>query len=252
MSMNPRLLRPLATNRFGALRQGLLAYYPLNEVAASGDVTAVDFSRRGNDLTSNNSVLSVAGKVGNAREFVAANSEYLSRASNADLQFGNSDWSIAMWVQPRATGTGAGCVFGKDVFGAREINVFCETNTGTNANRFALTVFNTSNQVSVNLSEASDTTNADFINRWWHIVAINSGGVVTLYRDGVSRATATRPGGQTFNSTSTEFNIGRRAFSGAQDYFTGYVDEVAKWNRALSASDVATLYNNGNGIDLRK
>jgi len=93
MAMNNRLLRPL-TAGFQSLRVGLVAYWPLNETATSGDVTAEDWTGRGNDLASNNSVLSVAGKVGNAREVVAANSEYLGIASNTDVQFGNGDWSF--------------------------------------------------------------------------------------------------------------------------------------------------------------
>jgi hypothetical protein len=251
MAMNPRLLRPL-TAGFQALRVGLVAYWPLNETAASGDVTAEDWTKRGNGLTSNNSVLSTAGKVGNARQFVAANSEFLSRASNADLQFGNGDWSLSLWVQPRATGTAGQCVIGKDVGGAREFVVFANTNTSTNANRFECAVFNTTGGLSANPVEPSDTSNANFVNTWFHVVAVNQGGVVTLYRNGVSRASATRPGGQAFNATATEFNVGRRSFSGAESYFDGYVDEVAKWTRALSAAEVTRLYNNGNGIDLRR
>jgi hypothetical protein len=76
--------------------------------------------------------------------------------------------------------------------------------------------------------------------------------VITLYRNGVSRVSATRPGGQAFNTTATALNVGRRSFSGAESYFDGYVDEVAKWNRALSAAEITRLYNNGNGIDLRR
>jgi hypothetical protein len=251
MAMNPRLLRPL-TAGFQALRVGLVAYWPLNETAASGDVTAEDWTNRGNDLTSNNSVLSTTGKVGNARQFVAANSEFLSRASNADLQFGNGDWSLSLWVQPRATGTASQCVIGKDAFGAREFSCFCETNTSTNANRFFVAVFNTTNGLSVNPTEPSDTSNANFIDTWFHVVAVNQGGVVTLYRNGVSRASATRPGGQAFNTTATAFGVGRRSFSGSENHFDGYIDEVAKWSRALSAAEITRLYNNGNGIDLRR
>lgn len=251
MPMNPRLLRPLARG-YADLRVGLVAYWPLNETATSGDVSADDWTGRGNTLTSNNSVLSVTGKVGNGREFVAANSEYLERNSNADVQFGNGDWSLSLWVQPRATGTAPQCVVGKDAAGNREFSVYCETNTGTNANRFLVGVFNTGGSLSASAIEPSDTANADFINRWWHVVATNSGGVVTLYRNGVSRAAATRPGGQTFNTTSTALSLGRREFSTFENYFTGYIDEVAKWTRALSAAEISRLWNNGNGIDLRR
>jgi hypothetical protein len=46
-------------------------------------------------------------------------------------------------------------------------------------------------------------------------------------------------------------NLGRRP-SGTPDLFlTGYMDEVAKWDRVLSSAELDTLYNSGNGIDLR-
>jgi hypothetical protein len=35
------------------------------------------------------------------------------------------------------------------------------------------------------------------------------------------------------------------------DYFNGRVDEIAMWSRAITDSEVSTLYNNGLGIDLR-
>jgi hypothetical protein len=250
--MNARLLRPL-TAGFQALRVGLVAYWPLNENASSGDVTAVDWTGRGNDLTSNNTVPSVTGKIGNAREFVAANSEFLSRASNTDLQFGNGNWSISLWVQPRATGNVSGMfAVGKDASGARELTLGYNANTGNNSNQFSVTVFDTLNGVAVNFTEPADTSNANFVNLWFHVAVVNNGGVVTLYRNGVSRASATRPGGATFNASTAAFNIGRRPFLGFENHFTGYVDEVAKWTRALSAAEITRLYNNGNGIDLRR
>jgi hypothetical protein len=255
MPMSARLLRPRQTGKYAALRTGLVAYWPLNETATSGDVTAEDWTKRGNNLTSNNSVLSLAGKINNARGFVAANTEYLSIASNSDVQFGNGDWSLSLWVQPRETTTiSERMVVAKDASGARELTLSVTTNAnaGNQGNRFELIVFNTSNSPSISLNEPSDTLNAAFVNIWFHLAVVNSGGVVTLYRNGASRATATRPGGQTFNASSAQLNIGRRQFVTAENYASAYVDEIAKWTRALSASEISDLYNSGNGIDLRQ
>lgn len=33
------------------------------------------------------------------------------------------------------------------------------------------------------------------------------------------------------------------------EYFSGYIDEVGVWNRALSAAEVSQLYNNGAGLN---
>ena len=72
---------------------GLIAYWTLDE--ASG--TRVD-AHGNNDLSDNNTVTSTTGKVGDAAAFATANSEYLSRADNADLSVGNIDFTFDLWL----------------------------------------------------------------------------------------------------------------------------------------------------------
>ena len=249
--MSPRLLRPRASGgfRYPTLRSGLVAYWPLNESAASGDVTAVDNSGRGNDLTSNNTVPSIAGKVNNARQFTAANTEWLSITSRADVQFGNGNWSISWWMFPQATATGFQHVMGKDESGGREVSFRVQFDSVGTANRVDINIFHTDGTF-ITATAPANRSNASFINQWWHYTLVNNAGAVTLYENGTSVATATRAGGKSFAATSTQFNIGRRSFSGFLEYFTGYVDEVAKWSRALSEAEVTALYNAGSGIDL--
>jgi hypothetical protein len=249
-------LRPLASGRYGALRVGLVAYWPFEEDASSGDVTAVDWTGRGNDLTSNNTVLSATGKVGSAREFVAANSEYMDRASNSDLQFGDGDWSLSAWVLPASSLNADGRVVAKDQAGGREFELICSTNTSTTNNKFVSTVYHTDG-TSI-LVAGPGISNASFANIWQHFVVTNESGLVTLYLNGAiasgsgSTPTASRVAGKAFAATATPFNVGRRSFTTSQVPLTGVVDELAKWSRALSATDVAALYNNGTGIDLRR
>ena len=133
MPMNPRLLRPTSRSlvyAYPELRAGLAAYWPLNETATDGDVAARDESGRGNTLTSNNSVLSAAGKIGNARDFVAANSEFLSIASNADMQFGDRDWTLTLWF--KADDWGAYQIVSKDASTGREFECPLSTTGGFN------------------------------------------------------------------------------------------------------------------------
>lgn len=77
---------------------------------------------------------------------------------------------------------------------------------------------------------------------WYHIVVVHSGTSATLYLDGSSL------GSQTVSalpaSSGNAFNVGR--FSpGSSYYYNGYVDEVALFNSALSASNVTDIYNSG-------
>ena len=75
------------------LQAGLKAYWKLDE--SSG--TRID-SHGSNDLADNNTVGSATGKIGNAADFVEANTEFLSIADNADLSTGDEDMSITCWV----------------------------------------------------------------------------------------------------------------------------------------------------------
>jgi hypothetical protein len=63
-------------------------------------------------------------------------------------------------------------------------------------------------------------------------------GARAIYWDG--KAVATDSGGGNVNKTS-EFSVGEsKVFTGR--FFHGGIDEVAIWNRALRASEVAALY----------
>ena len=247
MSMSPRLLRPKATGKYAALRTGLVAYWPLNETAASGDVTAEDWTKRGNNLTSNNSVLSVAGKQGNAREFVAGNSEYLSAASNTDLTLGNGNWTLAFWFW-RSSLTGQQVLVGKDSTSFREFNV--HSTFASDTTLLTLEIFNTGS-VSRNITAVS----AQVANAWNFVACrhVASTGVTTTRCNAIA-GTYTRTGGpvEEWVSQNTPWAIGRRGFLGGGLYLTGYVDECAKWSRSLSDSEIDTLYNAGAGIDLRQ
>jgi hypothetical protein len=251
MGMNPRLLRPLAS-RNNPLRIGLVAYWPLDEIATSGDVTAVDQTGRGNDLTSNNSVLSTTGKVNNGRLFDAASTEYLGRASNSDLQFGDSNWSLQLWFfgtrADPAPGSAFEHVIGKDESGGREIGL--RPAYGPSRYRIEIDVFHTDGTFT-SVNQPSTGAYANFANLWWHCVLTHDSGTVRLWMNNSNVTTSTRAAGKSFAATGTQFNVGRRSFGGFLEYFNGTIDEVAKWNRALSSTEIASLYNSGNGLSLK-
>jgi hypothetical protein len=250
MPMSSRLLRPSQTSKYAALRNGLLAYWPMNETATSGDVTAVDWTNRGNNLTSNNSVLSAEGKIGNGRQFVRSNSEWLS-VTSADFNLGEVAWTIAFWFfVPTGATNSRFNILGKDVSGSRHFVIaFNIDAVGANtidALAFQFYYANGSNSL-VNLTSVSRNA--------WHFVAMthaaNSTSIVCNL-DRTSTATNTRTGATTWASINSALNVGRREFSGFADYADVSVDELAVWSRDLSSDELDKLYNSGSGIDLRK
>ena len=246
MGMNPRLLRPLATSRYAALRAGLLGYWPMGESALSGDVTASDASGRGNNLTSNNSVLSTPGKINNARAFVAENSEWLS-VTSADFEMGDAkSWTMSLWFFiPTAAPNTLMVLVGKDVNNARQFNL------GFNSpltNSLFLSVF-TTNSILFDASFSNVSRNE------WHLFTAThaaNASTVELTLDRTNAATVTRTSGTFQGFTNSALNVGRREFSGFNQHFTGNIDELAIWSRVLSSAELDTIWNSGSGIDMRR
>ena len=79
--------------------------------------------------------------------------------------------------------------------------------------------------------------------QWHHIVSTwdTSANQLRLYIDGsLETTTGSLP---TFSGTMATASIGNNAAGGS--YFKGNMDEVSIWNKALSSSEVTTIYNDG-------
>lgn len=85
------------------------------------------------------------------------------------------------------------------------------------------------------------------INDWNHLVLTYNGSLLNLYHDGSLVYSIAASG--TISNPSVPFNIGYLPFSSANFYTEGKVDDVALWDRALTASEVSALYS-GCGADL--
>jgi hypothetical protein len=79
---------------------------------------------------------------------------------------------------------------------------------------------------------------------WHHIVYVRNGSGAThvLYVDGVSVPLAVSST-NTFVDCNEEKSIGQRG--GSSQYWQGGIDDVRLYNRALSAAEIANLYNTG-------
>jgi hypothetical protein len=71
---------------------------------------------------------------------------------------------------------------------------------------------------------------------WYNVIGTYDGSNVKLYLDGVLKDTVALTG--TVDNATQSFRIGRY---GASSDFNGNIDEVAIWNRALSASEISAL-----------
>jgi hypothetical protein len=239
--------RKASASLYESLRVGLVAYWPMNETASSGEnVTVQDWTGRGNNLTSNNTVPSVAGIQGNGREFTAANSEYLAAAgANNDLKFADGrDWTIAGWIWA-ASWVNNTYLIANDASGNREI-LFSLSTGYSNSVACALGPGGAaSGSVAAGSGLATNT---------WHQFIFTYKADIRRLRgraNNLDNETVTVSAG-TLAQSANPLNFGRRQFSGANAHFSGRLDEVAKWDRVLTTAEMETLWNNGSGIDLRQ
>ncbi|MDC0152216.1 hypothetical protein OAJ16_01775 [Deltaproteobacteria bacterium] len=83
--------------------------------------------------------------------------------------------------------------------------------------------------------------------RWYHIVVVVESGNGKMFVNGEEEDTWS----SVYNTSVNRFSIGQEyddTGSDPSDFFDGKIDEVAVWNVALSAADVTSLYNSGNGL----
>ena len=77
---------------------------------------------------------------------------------------------------------------------------------------------------------------------WWYVTMVHDGVNDIIYVNG--EEVKNLPAAGELNSTSRPMGIGNNAVDGGQ-YFTGAMDEVKIYNRALTADEVGLLYDNG-------
>jgi len=81
-------------------------------------------------------------------------------------------------------------------------------------------------------------------NEWHHGVSVFSNGTVTLYIDGVAAPMVDRSGGGTLHSFSNSENV-KIGNIAEGDGFSGELDDIRIYNRALTATEIQKLYQSG-------
>jgi hypothetical protein len=223
-----------------SLLTGLISYWNLNE--ASG-TRADSVTASGNDLTDNNTVTQAVGKIAGAAQFTALNSESLSRASNASLQTGDIDFTVAAWIYLDTLADMA--LVSKDMSGGgkREFDLEFLSAAGA-TNKFRMRLFRAvDSSIAVNDTTTISTATWYFV-VGWHDATANTMNIQVNGGTAVSAAT----GGALQAASDAAWVIGAREFTAAPAYTNGRVDEVGFWKRVLTAGERTALYNSGNGV----
>ncbi len=207
---------------------GLVGYWAFNDGAGTN---ATDSSGSGNAGTLAASPATpswTTGKLGKALSFDGSN-DYVDVTLAKSIA--NSPLSACAWIFPtNLTGR-----FAWLWFTASDLAGF-EVGSGSGGtNRLAM---------DHNAFWAESTNNAVSLNAWNHVCATINGFTPTdrnLYVNG-KNVNGTTDSLTANSGTFTTLNIGRRIPGGAAQQFSGLIDEVRVYNRALSAAEVKALY----------
>ena len=230
----------------GDVRQGLVSYWPLDTydttVFTTPDVVG------GNNLNLFNipdATSQVPGRFGQGLNFQASLAQCAYFTTPAGIDTGlpisqNAAWTAMFWVN--AVGIGQG-----------DLRPFCESDA-VNANNNPLYAvgaqqYGTNNNARIYLRNSSGTvvydattTNAVYNTNWHHIALTYNAGPIVVYVDGKlslsNNYTADLTG--VWDTTS----IGGIVRAVKDHFFTGTIDDLALWARALSQGEVQNVMTN--------
>lgn len=222
---------------------GLVGLWSFNGDDISG-TTAYDRGTGGNNGTLTNAPQVTQGIVGQALNFFPNGSDTdayvtIGDPGDGDLDFGSGDFSVGFWMKSNgysSQGSSVNAAVAKHNLDAGNTAAgYSFYYASTNLMNFVIgngtTAYTTTQTVS---------TTAD--NQWHQYTGVRSGSTMYLYIDGIL-VTSTTVSGSVSNGTG--FCIGDTC--GGIRNVNGSIDEVRVYNRAIAASEVASLYAQGGG-----
>jgi hypothetical protein len=214
--------RPLAATEItrdmnAAIVSGLVAAYGFEE--ASG-TTATDTSGKGNNGTLQGAARTANGRFGRALSFDGVN-DWVTVADAASLD--STRVTVEAWVYP-TTLSGWRTTVLKERAGGLVYGLYAHDNAPNPAMTIAMSGVDQSASGSASLP----------LNTWTHLAATYDGTTIRLFVNGVQAGTRAVSG--SLAASTGPLRIGGNAVWG--EYFSGRIDEVRIYNRALSAAEI--------------
>ena len=211
----------------GSVVSGLVAAYSFNEGIGP---TVADASGNGNGGSISGATWTTQGKFGSALVFNGNALVTVNDSPSLDL---TSGMTLEAWVYPTATPTTWSTALMKEQPG----NLVYTLYAGSPTNRPNLYIF-----LSAQLGIAG--TAALPLNTWSHLAGTYDGTMLRLYVNGTQVASRAISGN--ILSSSGPLRIGGNGVW--PEYFTGRIDEIRVYNRALSATQIQSDMNTPIGV----
>jgi hypothetical protein len=220
---NQREFMTTATN--SALSNGLVAYYPLN-----GD--SKDYSSSGNTLSNGATKAIGRSGVNNTAYSFNGTSQFLTLLNPKNLPANNAPYSMSMWFKAN--------IWSRDMviagYGPANVPAACNY-AKTLATRGLM-----HNHWSFDQTFSTGT----FTNSWMHLVISYDGGTERYYLNGQLVYSWPHPTSPLLINPIV-LSIGARVVNASsndvREYFSGSIDELRVYNRAISASEASSLFN---------
>jgi hypothetical protein len=213
----------------GTLLTGLVAYYKLE------DATEYYVGGGTYDLTNENTVAFNAGLVNNAADGGSGNTNKALNLANG-LGINGGNFSMSMWIKLASTISSITTFGGQASNGGSNVGYEFEYDgTTLTFNRF---------QNGTNDFNATETV-ALSTGTWYHLVGTYDGTTLKLYRNNVAKTPLTTSGNGG-SALTQKFVLFKNPTANVR-YFSGKIDEVGVWSKALTTTEIADLYNGGAG-----
>jgi hypothetical protein len=210
------------------------AYWRLDE--ASGFLAHDYLGGNYGNLTGMSGTEWAPGKINNSLSLDGVN-DFINIG---DKELVSTAFSFTAWVNPVNAATGDQNILSKyQTFGDNRSYVI-----RIGGNDVFIGVSSDGTNASGKLTQLETTTNK-LTNDWNFIAATYDGSTIALFVNGSTPEASITHSGGVYGGGVAPIWIGRQSYN----YFSGMVDEMAVWDRALSQAEMATLYNNGAGIE---
>ena len=201
---------------------GLVAAYGFNEGSGA---TVADGSGNGNTGTLSGATWTTSGKYGNGLVFNGGSLVKVPDSRSLDL---TNAMTVEAWVYPTIKASGWSTAIMKEQSGE-----FCYVlYAGSPANQPNAYVY-------INGEQGFAGPSGLAVNAWSHLTATYDGTTLRLYVNGVLASTTAVSGAMA--ASSGVLRLGGNSVWG--EWFSGLIDEVRVYNRALSQSEIQTDVN---------
>jgi hypothetical protein len=149
--------------------------------------------------------------------------------------------TISLWVNPTTLADGSNMILKDSTNGNCSYSLVYDLNGFVTFNSCSGGFYGTG------MATISSAAGVVSTSTWTHLAVVSTGGTAKLYKNGVEISSGSFPysgGDSTIFNSNSAFSLGGGTVNGSATYMNGKLDDARVYNRALSALDIAALYNN--------